>query len=69
MLLDLKPFVAALTGNVDLPATGKLTSDAHLTIVEDQGLPVTVTVAADATNISPADLVADVNTAAWPRPT
>lgn len=54
---------ALLTGSSDAPANGRLASDAHFSVVVGGNDPVNVTVAADATNNSVDDLVADINTA------
>jgi Ca2+-binding RTX toxin-like protein len=54
---------AVITGGTDAPTNGRLSSAAHFTVTVGGNDPVNVTVAADATNNSIDDLVADINAA------
>src|SRR5262249_20315988 len=61
--LSLAPFVATVTGTLDLPSNGQLSADAHFTLMRSQGAMTDVTVPRDPTNATRDDLVADVNAA------
>ena len=52
-----------LTAAADGPANGQLSGAAHLSLTLGEGTPVDITVAADASNVSLDDLIADINTA------
>ena len=52
-----------LLASADAPANGKLTSDAHFDITLGGSTPVSIIVAADNTNVTMDDLVADLNSA------